>query len=301
VTLSVSGTVPTAVPETTRPKRRGSLGHRSLRWRIVSPIVATIMVLVAVVPILWVILVSFMPKTLQQASTPHLIFTPTLANYVSAFQLGNGRFVTFLTNSVIVTLVSTAVSLVMSIFGAYGLARLRPPGHAQLGVLILFSRLLPPVALVVPLYLIEVHTHLLDTRIGLILPYIALGAPLATWFLQGFFMDMPKELEEAARVDGCNRFMAFVRVVLPLAGPGIAAASVFCFTLAWNDMVLSLALTRINAVTLPALIAQTRGDQGVDYGQLGALTLFVLVPVTVFSLFVQRWIVGGLTGGSTKG
>jgi len=259
------------------------------------------LLLVAVFPILWLVLTSLMPSNLIMRSTPTLVFTPTFEHFAAIFGTGRGAITTYLVNSVIVTLVSTVCAVALAIFAAYGIARVRPRGHEKLSLLILTSRMLPPVGLVVPMYLIARNTGLLDTHLALILPYIAINIPLATWMLQGFFMDLPKELEEAAMIDGCGRVMAFVRVVLPLAGPGIAAVSVFCFVLAWNDMVLALPLTLRDAVTLPPFMSQVRQEEGVAWGQLGATTVVVMAPVILFTLAVQRWIVSGLTAGAAKG
>ncbi len=279
----------------------GAVFRRSWAGTWLAPLLALVLIVGAVTPIAWIVLVSFMPNNLVMKTPPTFVFEPTLQNYVQAITSDGGRLVDYMMNSIVITVVSTVVALVLSVIGAYGIARLRPPGHSGLSLLILMARLLPPVGLVVPLYLIAANTGLLDTRIGLILPYIALNIPLATWFLQGFFMDLPQELEEAARVDGCNRFTAFVRIILPLAGPGIAAASVFCFALAWNDMVLSLPLTLRESVTLPSFISQVRQEEGVAWGQLGAITVIIMAPIMTFTLFVQRWIVGGMSAGAAKG
>ena len=277
-------------------KKRRSFAHRYL-----SPIVAVMLVLACLIPITWIVMVSFMPPRLMHETLPAFLFMPTFDNYHDALQADGGKLWTYMTNSIIITMISVTVSLILSVLAAYGIARLRPPGHGKLSLVILASRLLPPVALVVPFYIIATNIGVLDTRATLILPYIAMSIPLATWFLQGFFMDLPRELEEQARIDGCNRLMAFVRIILPLAGPGIAAASVFCFTLSWNDMVLSLPLTRQDAVTLPALVSKSRDEFGVNYGRLGAISVFIMTPAIVFSLFVQRWFVRGIAAGSTKG
>jgi multiple sugar transport system permease protein len=119
--------------------------------------------------------------------------------------------------------------------------------------------------------------------------------------LQGFFLDLPHELEEAALIDGCSRLQAFIRVILPLAGPGLAAVSIFSFSLAWNDLVLALPLTSENAITLPVIASRIRTDEGILWGQLGAVTTVIMAPMLVFTLFAQRWLVPGLTSGAVKG
>lgn len=203
-------------------------------------------------------------------------------------------------NSVVVTSVSTVASVVLAAFAAYALARLRPKGHRLLGLLILSVRMLPPIALVVPLFLIASRLQLLDTRLALILPYIALNVPLATWMLQGFFLDLPRELEESALVDGCGHLRAFVRIILPLAGPGLAAVSVFSFILSWSDLVLALPLTRSNAATLPVLASSVRTEEGVQFGQLGVIAMLIFIPVALFTVLARKWLVRGVTAGAVK-
>jgi multiple sugar transport system permease protein len=161
--------------------------------------------------------------------------------------------------------------------------------------------MLPPVAMIVPLYLVANQLGINDTLLILILPYMALSIPLAVWMLQGFFMDLPKELEEAAFLDGCTRMGAFVRIILPLGAPGIAAVSIFSFTLAWNDLIIALALTNFDATTLPVLGSRLRGEEGIDWGGLGALTTVIMIPALIFTVVMRRHLVGGLSGAAVRG
>ncbi|MFI7024235.1 carbohydrate ABC transporter permease [Micromonospora sp. NPDC049900] len=292
-------TAPAPAPQPQAGARRA---RRSLTpGRLLAYLVAGTLIFVALFPIVWLFLVSIMPSNLILRQDPTFVFAPTLEHYQAIFQSTRSSVLRNLTNSIVVTLVSTVASVVLAVFGAYGLARLRPRGHAKMSLIILGTRMLPPVALVVPLYVIANRADLFDTRTALIVPYIALNIPLATWMLQSFFLDLPRELEEAAMVDGCNRWTAFWRVVLPLAGPGIAAASIFSFILSWNDMVIALPLTLSDAVTLPPFASQVREEEGVAWGQLGAVTVLIMAPVIAFTLAVQRWIISGLTAGASKG
>ncbi|MDQ7904794.1 carbohydrate ABC transporter permease [Phytohabitans sp. ZYX-F-186] len=287
-------------PEAPAPSRPGAR-RIPTPGRLLAYAVAAALVFVALFPIAWLFLVSFMPENLILRADPTFVFEPTLDHYRAIFQSTRSSVTDNLVNSIVVTVVSTVGAVALSVLAAYGLARLRPRGHAQLSLVILATRMLPPVALVVPLYVIANRADLFDTRTALIVPYIALNIPLATWMLQGFFMDLPRELEEAALVDGCNRWSAFWRVILPLAGPGIAAASIFSFILSWNDMVIALPLTLSDAVTLPPFASQVREEEGVAWGQLGAVTVLIMTPVIIFTLAVQRWIISGLTAGAAKG
>jgi multiple sugar transport system permease protein len=248
---------------------------------------------------------SFKPRLLVLTRPPTFVFPPTLENYELLFveRAGTLRQVPFhryFVNSIVVTLATTVFSVGFACLAAYSLARLRPRGAQQISLLILGVRMLPPIVLVVPIFILYTRFGLLDTRLGLILPYTALNIPLATWMLQSFFLDLPKELEDAAMVDGCTRLGAFWRVILPLAGPGLAATAVFSFILAWNDLLFALPLTTSKAVTLPVIAARVRVEEGILWGRLGAITSILIFPVVVFTLLVQRYIVRGLTAGAIK-
>ena len=162
-------------------------------------------------------------------------------------------------------------------------------------------RMLPPAALVIPMFFIAFWTSTLDTQIALIVPYTALAIPLGAWMLQGFFLDLPKELEEAAIVDGATWWYAFTRVILPLTGPGLAAVAIFSFSLSWNDLLLALPLTTEDAITLPVVASRVRTDEGILWGNLGAVTTIIMLPMLLFTLLSQRWLIQGLSAGATKG
>jgi len=275
-----------------------------IRTRIEKPLALVFLVIMAVItvfPIAWLILTGFMPPLAVAASTPQFVFTPTLDNYVAILQNGtDSPVIHALINSIGIALVTTLVSMVLATMAAYGIARLRPRGHQLFRFVVLGFKVLPPVAMIVPLFLIASGIHLVDTQLALILPYIALSMPFATWLMFGFFEDLPHELEEAALVDGATWFGAFRRVVLPLAAPGLAATSVFTFGLSWNDLALSLALTRSNAVTLPVLAAQVRTDQGILWGQLGAMASLMILPMLIFTILTSKYLVQGLSSGAVK-
>jgi ABC-type glycerol-3-phosphate transport system permease component len=266
--------------------------------RLLGYVILGFTALVALTPIAYLALTSLKSPTDLIAWPPRLIFTPTLDNYREVFETRQLPAVRYLVNSVVVAAVSTIASVTIAAFAAYGLARLRPRGHRVLGLLILAARMLPPISLVVPLYLISARVGLLDTHLALILPYVALNIPLATWMLQGFFMDLPEELEEAALVDGCGHLGAFLRVILPLAGPGLAAVSVFSFILAWSDLVLSLPLTTSEAVTLPVMASRVRTEEGVQFGQLGVVAMLMVIPIALFTVFAGRWLARGVASGA---
>jgi len=286
---------PSTLPRTT--SRRRPPGHSSRKVR--GTILLVIMCGGALLPLAWLAIVSLMPQAAVATVTPRL-FAPTLDNYAAILSDGPMLLRAFV-NSVTISVIATAIAVVAGVLGAYSIARLKPVGSRAAGALILSARLLPPLALVVPSYIAASSLSLLDTPPVLILPYAALATPMAMWIVQGAFLDMPKELEEAAMIDGCNRFQAFYSIVMPLAAPAIAAAAIMSFILAWNDLLLALPLTLQNAVTMPVFASQATTDIGIEWGRLGATTVVMIIPVAVFTYFAQRWIVSGLTAGAAKG
>lgn len=266
-------------------------------------IVSFILVSVVVLPLLWVFLLSLKSQADILAWPPKFIFSPTFENYKNIFTSRSTQHLPFMrvfSNSVIITGITMIVSLSLSALAAYSLGRLNPKGKMKLNYLVLGLRMIPPIAIVVPLYIMWNKFGLYDTRIGLIIPFIALDIPLSTWLLQGFFEGIPRNLEDAAVIDGCTRFEAFYKIILPLAAPGIAATSIFSFSLSWNNLTLPLPLTLTKAATMPVLASQVRTDEGVLWGQLGAYSTLMIVPMIVFTIFASKYLISGLSSGAVK-
>lgn len=263
-------------------------------------VVSVILCAAVLLPILFIMQLSL--RDTDAVMSNSLLFTPTLENFRTIFvdTINYLPFMTVLKNSVIVTFVSVGISLVISCLAAYSLARLRVRHKQGINYLILGMRMIPPIAIVVPLYMIWSRTGLYDTLTGLILPFIALDIPLSTWLLQGFFKGIPENLEESAAIDGCTRFQAFYRIILPLAAPGIAATSIFSFSLSWNNLTIPMALTMTNAATMPVLAAQVKTDDGILWGQLGAYAVLMIVPMIIFTICVSRYLVKGMSSGAVK-
>jgi ABC-type glycerol-3-phosphate transport system permease component len=271
--------------------------------RALVVVCVAVAVLLAVTPLAWMMLTSLKPALIAIASPPQVLFTPTLEHYRVLFSgagAGSTLWLAFV-NSLVVTTVSMVLTITIACPAAYALSRLRPPGTTSLTVFIIGVRMLPPIVLVVPLFRFLQPLGLNDTYLALLVPYVGLSIPLAVWMLIGFFQNLPRELEEAAMIDGCNRLGAFWYVVLPLAAPGMAATSIFTGLLAWNDLVFSLPLTTSDAVTMPVIAARMRVEEGVLWGQLGAVSTIMIVPVILLTFFVQRHIVSGIASGAVKG
>lgn len=229
----------------------------------------------------------------------NFIFTPTLENYREV--LGEGSFTRYLTNSLIVGVISTAITLVLGCMAAYGLARFRFKGRKTIAYTTLLLRTVPLAVLAVPVFMVWSQAGLINSLWGLILLYVAVNLPFTIWLLYGFILQVPQELEEAAAIDGCGPIQVFYKVVLPLIKPGIAAASIFTFRIAWNEFILALVLTDRATRTLPVAASLYITDIGVDWGKIMALGSLIAIPPLIFTFIAARQIITGLTAGAVKG
>lgn len=277
-----------------RHKRR-ILGHRIRIW---SGIVFSLMFLF---PVFWMLLTSFkMPRDIF-TTPPTFFFIPTLDSYTT--YIANADVPRRMLNTVIVASGAGLVSTIAGAMAGYALARIRIRGALTLGALILASRGVPPIALAVPMFLVARNLGITDQHITLILAYCTFLIPYVMWLMRGFFAALPKELEESAMIDGCSRFGAFVRVILPISIPGIVSTLIFSVILAWEELLFALVLTNRKASTIPVAMAGIAGDtvHGANWGALAAIGTLTVVPVVFFALFVQKWLIKGLAEGATKG
>ena len=224
-------------------------------------------------------------------------FTPTLENYRAILQ---GRFLGYIGNSVIVGLLATLLTLILGTMCAYALSRFRFIGRTPLAIGTLLLRTIPPAVLAVPIYFIW-NSVGLEGLTGLIIVYVALNLPFTIWLLYGFIEQVPTELEEAAIVDGCGPYRLFFTVILPLLKPGLAAAGIFTFRIAWNELVLASILTSRTTRTLPYAVFLYIKDTGIDWGELMAAGVLIAIPPLLFTFFAARQIIAGLTAGAVKG
>jgi trehalose/maltose transport system permease protein len=253
------------------------------------------------IPVLWLASLSFKdPATFGDGG-----FIPTkwtLANYRGIFQ--TSLFTRALVNSIGIALIATALAVVVATSAAYAIARLRFPGkRVLLGATLLVS-MFPAISLVSPLFNLWRQLHLFDTWAGLIIPYLTFSLPLAIYTLQAFFRELPWSLERAARVDGATPMQAFLRVIAPLAAPGMVTTAILVFIFCWNDFVFAISLTStLNSRTVPAAIAFFTGASQFQtpIGSIAAAGVVVTIPIIVFVFIFQRRIVSGLTSGAVKG
>lgn len=227
------------------------------------------------------------------------LFAPTLDNYRAVVQ--DNHIERYMLNSLKVSLSATLITLMLGTMCAYAMARFRFLGREPLSYSTLILRTLPPAVLAVPVFVIWSAWGIGDTLSGVVLVYVALNLPFTIWLLYGFIDQLPIELEEAAAIDGCGPFQVFYKIVLPLIKPGLAAAAIFTFRLAWNEFILSFILTNRITRTLPASISNYITDTGVEWGKIMAAGVLIALPPLIFTFVAAKQIITGLTAGAVKG
>ena len=255
-------------------------------------------VILSLAPLVYLFITSFKEPNLTFSLPPVWIFTPTLQNYREV--LAGGQFEKYFVNSLVVALSTTAIALFLGGLAAYGFSRFRFRGAFWLRMSALIPQMLPPITIIVPLYVLFNGLKLLDTRWALIISYLTFTIPLAIWMMIGFFDDVPIELEEAAMIDGCTRLGALIRVSLPLVAPGLAATAILAFLYCWNEFLYAVILTGREARTLPVTITSFMTNKAILWGRIAASGSMVLVPVLAFALLAQRYLVRGLSRGAIK-
>lgn len=250
-------------------------------------------------PLYWMVNTSIKPSD-DYLAIPPVWFPehPTMVHYTAA--LFSYRGLEGLINSLVVSVCATFLSALLGTLMAYSLARFNTGGR-HLSFWVLSQRFLPPIGIILPIFLIYRTLGIHDTKFGLILVYTVFTLPVSVWMMFAYFRGMPTSMEEAAQVDGCTRWEAFWRVAVPLAAPGVAAAAVFAFIACWTEFFFALVLTSRNAFTLPTVFRSFIGFQGAQYGEAAALAVVSLVPSAILGMLVQRHLVRGLTLGAVRG
>jgi multiple sugar transport system permease protein len=285
----------------TRARTRTKARRRQRNWAWLQWIAVVAILLFCLFPFYWLVNTSL--KTGAQLSDAKLFPAhPTLNNYKSIFHDSN--FTLALRNSAIVALSTTVLALVIGSFCAYAIARLHFNHKFALLALVLSITTFPGIAIAAPLFKLWTDIGLYNTIPGLVIPYLTFALPLAIYILVSFFREIPKDLEEAALVDGATRFQAFYKVVVPLAAPGLATAGILTFIFAWNEFLLAITLTTsTSARTVPAAIAFFTGSTQFEQplGTISAASVTISIPLILLVLFFQKRIVAGLTAGAVKG
>jgi len=257
-----------------------------------------IIVSVELFPIFLIVTTSFKTNIEIWTSSSFLILRPTLENYIGVFI--KRPFAKYLFNSLIIALSSMAISVIFGSVASYGFTRFKFSGNKLLSIGILISRLIPPIALSIPIFLLMKKFALLDTHLALIIAHTTFNLAFAIWLMIPFFQRIPLELEDAARIDGCSHFSAFRKIFIPLAAPGLITTSIFCFILSWNEFLFALVLTSSEAKTAPLAISGYIGQFGLDWAKMTAGATIMLIPALVFTLALQKYFVEGLTFGILK-
>ena len=259
---------------------------------------AVAVVLIWLFPLLWIFLTSLKERPDIFSRTPLFVFRPTLNNYFSV--LARREFTEGLINSLKTAGLTTVLAIAIGVLAAYPLSRLQFRGRDRILFWVLSLRMLPAVAIVVPFYLILYKLHLLDTLPGLVFAYLSFSLPFAIWMLVGFFRDLPRELDDAAFIDGCSHLQLLLEVQLPLLRPALAVVAIFTFVFAWNELVLALMLTEVDAKTVPVAIVGMVQPDDVPWGELAAGSILMLLPMMIVVFALQRHIVRGLTLGAVR-
>lgn len=299
--------------------------------KVFAAIVVTFYTIVTLLPVAWIIATSFKDVTEAVAYPPVVAFEPSLEGYVNVFTTrtrvtpdymatlpppdtwydklvrnrnmviaGPSPFLGRYMNSLIIGFGSTFLAILFGTLTAYAFSRFKVPAKDDLLFFILSTRMMPPIAVAVPMFLMFRGLHLSDTHLGMILLYTAVNISLSVWLLKGFMDEIPRQYEEAAMIDGYTRFQAFRKVVLPQATTGIAATSIFCLILAWNEYAFALLLTSRNAQTAPPFIPNIIGEGGLDWAAVSAGTVLFLLPVMIFTLILRKHLLRGITFGAVR-
>jgi multiple sugar transport system permease protein len=306
------------------------------RVRLIRNIRATVAILLALIlliPVFWMAVTAFKPRADAVAIPPKVFFEPTLQGFVNLFTdrreltpqenaamqtrtdlswvdqvaidegqavTGTSQYVSRLTNSVIIAGASTILSVFFGLLSAYAFSRFKIPGEGDLLFFILSTRMLPPVVVTIPIFLMYRSLGLHDTHIGLIILYTVFNLSFSVWLLKGFIDEIPREYEEAALVDGYTRLQAFLKIVLPQAITGIAATTVFCLIFAWNEYAFALMLTTDTARTAPPAIPSVLGSGGIEWSTIAAGSLGFLIPVVIVTFALRKYLLRGVTFGAIR-
>lgn len=279
-------------------KRLGAIGL----W-----ILTFILMVIMCVPGLWVVLTAFRPNS-EVLAKPAIWIpeNPGIGNFAKIFGFGADQLAipvpAYFMNSLIIALTSTAIALLIGMSGGYAFARYRFRFKNGIFLGLMLSRTVPGIALSLPIFIIWSKIGLIDAKLGLIIVYVAMNVPFTIWLIDGFFRQIPKEMSEAAQVDGCTRWQAFWKIEFPLAKSGIASAGIFAFLTSWNEYALASNLTRsTDSKTLPVGLMDFTSQFTIDWAGMSAMAVIIIIPALILTFLVQKHLIAGLTFGGVKG
>jgi multiple sugar transport system permease protein len=299
--------------------------------RIIAAVIVVLYSFITIVPLAWIILTGFKTQSDAISYPPKVVFSPTIDGYCNLFTTrsrqspeyiaalpqaqsaceqtardsnmvvaGTSNYIPRFINSLIIAFGSTLLSVAFGVMAAYAFSRFKVPLKDDLLFFILSTRMMPPIAVAIPIYLMYRELGLSDTRLGMILLYSAVNVSLAVWLLKGFIDEIPREYEEAAMVDGYTRLQAFRKVVLPQATTGIVATAIFCLIFSWNEYAFAVLLTSGTAQTAPPFIPIIIGEGGQDWPAVAAGTTLFLIPILVFTILLRKHLLRGITFGAVR-
>ena len=284
---------------------------------IVMHFLLTLFALFTITPIFWMLISSLKTPAEVFELPPKMYFKPTFHNYEvllglkvgeefegvkeSDYRRVKSKFPIYFLNTILISISSSLLAVGIGSLAAYGLARFSFKGRSSILTGILLTKVIPPIAILIPMYTIIRRLHLLDTRLSLIITYLTFNLPFVVWTMRSFFLELPLELEDSALIDGCSRLRALFRIILPLAAPGLVASMIFCVVLSWNEFLYAIVLTGDRARTLAPTIAGFLTDKAILWGRLFAGGSIVVLPVVLFAFIIHKKLASGLTFGAVKG
>lgn len=270
---------------------------RKLLFQIIGYVILSIASIIVLFPIVWTILTSFKEKMLVFQIPPVIVFSPILDNYVSLFN--KYPFAQYFLNSGIVASVTTIIGILIGSAAAYSIARFNTGGDF-LKKWVLNNRTMPAVVVLIPFFMIAQRFGAIDSYVSIIVAYLTFLLPFSIWMLIPFFAAIPKDMEEAALVDGASLYQTIYYIVLPISAPGIAATGILSFLYSWNEFLFALILTGKNTRTIPIGIANFMTQIGIEYGELSAAVSLMIIPVIILVLSIRKYLVSGLSYGAVK-
>ena len=300
--MSSDTAVPSPAPAAARiaaasaPRSRSAPGMKG--GMAMQILVIVLVIAFCIFPFYWMVTTSLKTQIVALQSPPAWVFEPTMGNYREVlFEDGVG---TTLVNSLIVAVSTTILAVLLGCPAAYALARFRFRGKTELWFWFITNRMISPIVLALPFFLIVRNLGLLDTHLVLILIYLTFNLPIVIWICTDQFRSIPRDLDEAAILEGASQFTIFRKICLPLAMPGVAVSSIFSFIFSWNELMFALVLTRSNAKTAPAMAVSFMEGYSLPYGKIMATSTLIVIPVIVFALIASKQLVRGLTMGAVK-
>ena len=283
----------------------GTMGKNATVQNVIFAILVVALLIYTIFPLYWLFLASLKTRVDLFTIPPKFIFEPTFDHFKKIFiytsvetnEQEQTRYLFWLLNSILTAGIGTLLAVTLGTMAGYINSRMEYRGKKDFMFFVLSTRMLPPVAVIVPLYIVFAKLHLADTRLGMILLYTMIGLGLATWIMKGFFDNIPKEVEEAAFVNGYTRFQVFIKVLVPMVKGGISATAGFCFIFAWNEFTFASIIATRHAMTLPPRIVSFMGSSGFEWGIVAASGFILIIPIFILFILIRKYILMGMTFG----